>query len=96
MKKFLFFLSAIIMAMSLSAAPVDQFTAAKKAQSFLTNELYAGKMMSPAAVTPVLLKAEMGISKLNQPVYYIYNTATTFIVVAGDDRAVDILMVGER
>ena len=96
MKKFLFFLSAIIMAMSLSAAPVDQFTAAKKAQSFLTNELYAGKMMSPAAVTPVLLKAEMGISKLNQPVYYIYNTATTFIVVAGDDRAVDILMVGDR
>ena len=96
MKKFLFFLSAIIMAMSLSAAPVDQFTAARKAQSFLTNELYAGKIMSPAAVTPVLLKAEMGISKLNQPVYYIYNTATTFIVVAGDDRAVDILMVGDR
>ncbi|MBR5673495.1 MAG: C10 family peptidase [Muribaculaceae bacterium] len=84
------------MAMSLSAAPVDQFTAARKAQSFLTNELYAGKIMSPAAVTPVLLKAEMGISKLNQPVYYIYNTATTFIVVAGDDRAVDILMVGDR
>ena len=53
-------------------------------------------MMSPAALTPVLLKAEMGSSKLNQPVYYIYNTATTFIVVAGDDRAVDILMVGDR
>ncbi len=96
MKKFLFFLSAAMMAMSLTAAPVDQFTAARKAQSFLTNELYAGKIMSPAATNPVLLKAEMGSSKLNQPVYYIYNTATTFIVVAGDDRAEEILMVGDR
>ena len=96
MKKILFFLTAAIIAMSLSAAPVDQVTAARKAQSFLTNELYAGKFMSQAALTPVLLKAEMGNSKINQPVYYIYNTATTFIVVAGDDRAEDILMVGDR
>ena len=96
MKKILFFLTAAIMTMSLSAAPVDQYSAARKAQSFLTNELYAGKIMSPAALTPVLLKAEMGNSKINQPVYYIYNTATTFIVVAGDDRAEDILMVGDR
>jgi hypothetical protein len=96
MKKIMFFLTAAILAMSLSAAPVDQITAQKKAQSFLTNELYAGKFMSQAALTPVLLKAEMGNSKINQPVYYIYNTATTFIVVAGDDRAEDILMVGDR
>ena len=96
MKKILFFLSAMIMAMSLSAAPVDQVTAERKAKSFLTNELYAGRFMSPAAVTPVLLKAEMGNSKINQPVYYIYNTSTTFIVVAGDDRAEEILMVGDR
>ena len=89
MKKIMFFLTAAILAMSLSAAPVDQITAQKKAQSFLTNELYAGKFMSQAALTPVLLKAEMGNSKINQPVYYIYNTATTFIVVAGDDRAED-------
>jgi len=96
MKKVLFFLTAAIMAMSLSAAPVDQVTATKKAQSFLTNEFYAGKFMSPGALQPVLLKAEMGKAKLNQPVYYIFNTATTFIVVAGDDRAEEILMVGDR
>ena len=42
MKKFLFLLTAAIMAMSLTAAPVDQATAFRKAQSFLTNELYAG------------------------------------------------------
>jgi hypothetical protein len=96
MKKLLFFLTAAIMAMSVSAAPVDQATAKMKAQSFLKNELYAGKLMSSAALQPVLLKAEMGSAKINQPVYYIYNTSTTFIVVAGDDRAEEILMVGDQ
>jgi hypothetical protein len=96
MKKILFFLTAAIMAMTLTAAPVDQATAMKKAQSFLANELYAGKIMAPAALHPVLLKAEMGNVKVNEPVYYIYNTSTTFIVVAGDDRADEILMVGDR
>ncbi|MBQ9577033.1 MAG: C10 family peptidase [Muribaculaceae bacterium] len=96
MKKILFFLTAAMMAMSLLAAPVDQATAMRKAQSFLTNQLYAGKMMSPAALNPVLIKAEFGNVKYSEPVYYIYNTATTFIVVAGDDRAEEILMVGDR
>ena len=96
MKKILFLMSAALVAMSLCAAPVDQVTALQKAKSYLTNELYAGKLMSPAALNPVLLKAEMGNVKLNQPVYYIYNTSTTFLVVAGDDRAEEILMVGDR
>ena len=96
MKKLLFFLTATMMAMSLLAEPVDQFTAMKKAQNFLANELYAGKVMAPSALQPVLLKAEMGSAKVNAPVYYIYNTSTTFIVVAGDDRADEILMVGDR
>ena len=96
MKKFLLFMTAAITAMSLWAAPVDQVMATKRAKNFLANELYAGKMMAPAALNPVLLKAEMGNGKVNQPVYYIYNTSTTFLVVAGDDRAVDILMVGDR
>ena len=92
MKKLLFFLTAAMFAMSLSAAPVDQAAAMKKAQSFLVNELYAGQIMSPAATQPMLLKAEMGDVKLHGPVYYIFNTATTFVVVAGDDRAEEILI----
>ena len=95
MKKFLLLLTAIMLAMSLSAAPVNQATAQKKAKSFLT-DFYAGKLMAPAALNPVLLKAEMGSAKISQPVFYIYNTSTTFIVVAGDDRAEEILMVGDR
>jgi len=96
MKKLLFFLTAAMIAMSLSAAPVDEVAAMKKAQKFLINELYAGQIMSPAATQPLLLKAEMGDVKLHGPVYYIFNTATTFVVVAGDDRAEEILMVGDR
>ncbi len=96
MKKFLFILSAAMVAASMLAAPVDQFTAMQKAQRFLANELYAGKVMSSAALQPVLLKAEMSNVKLNEPVYYIFNTSTTFLVVAGDDRAEEILMIGDR
>ena len=96
MKKFFLLMTAALMAMSVSAAPVDQATALQKAKSFLSNQLYAGKLMAPAALNPVLLKAEVGNAKLGQPVFYIYNTSSTFIVVAGDDRAEEILMVGDR
>ena len=95
MKKILFLMIAAMAAMSLTAAPVDQATAAKKAKSYLS-KMYEGKVMAPAALNPVLLKAEMGNAKISEPVYYIYNTSTTFLVVAGDDRAEEILMVGDR
>ena len=96
MKRIMLFVTATILAMSLSAAPVDLTTAQQKAKSYLSNQLYAGKIMSSAALNPVLLKAEPGDAKVNQPVYYIFNTSTTFLVVAGDDRAEEILMVGDR
>ncbi|MBQ6166909.1 MAG: C10 family peptidase [Muribaculaceae bacterium] len=96
MKKLLFLLTAAIAAMSLCAAPVDQAAAAKVAKKYLAETMYAGKIMAPAALNPILLKAEAGDSKLNNPVYYIFNTSTTFLVVSGDDRAEDILMVGDE
>ena len=95
MKKCLFLLAATIVALSTFAAPVDQAAAARVAKNYLTNEMYAGKLMAPAALNPVLIKTEIGNTKLNKPVYYIFNTSTTFLVVAGDDRAENILMVGD-
>jgi hypothetical protein len=56
MKKLLFFLTAIMLALSSTAAPVDQATALRKAQNFLSNQLYAGRFMSPGAINPVLVK----------------------------------------
>ena len=96
MKKFLFLLAATLMAVSVYAAPVDQATAQRTAKSYLVNDMYAGKFMAPDAVNPVLLKTEMiGGLYSKQPAYYIYNTSTTFLVVAGEDRAEQILMVGD-
>lgn len=97
MKKVLLFLAVAIAALSLQAAPVDKAAAERMAKNYLANELYAGKMMAPAALNPVLMKTEYGSDKtLNLPVYYIYNTSTTFLVVSGDDRAEQILMVGDK
>ena len=87
---------AAFAAMQLTSAPVDQSMAMRTAKNYLTNDLYAGQLMASAALNPVLIKAEMGNTKLAQPVYYIYNTSTTFLVVAGDDRARQILMVGDQ
>jgi len=94
MKKFLFLLTIAFAAMSMSAAPVDQATAQKKAKDYLA-QAYAGKIMSPNALNPVLVKTEMCNGK-STPAFYIYNTSTTFVVVAADDRAETILMVGDK
>ena len=96
MKRLLFVLTLALAVMSLSAAPVDQAAAQKMAKSYLTNERFAGKMMAPAALNPVLIKTEIGNTKSGLPVYYIFNTSATYVVVAGDDRAQEILMVGDN
>ena len=96
MKKFLFLLTTVMVALSVWAAPVDQNAASKVAKNYLTQEMYAGRIMAPAAVNPVLLKTGYAENaKVQKPVYYIFNTSTTYLVVAGDDRAEEILMVGD-
>ena len=96
MKKLFLLMAVAITALSLSAAPVDQAAATKVAKKYLAEEMYAGKIMASSALTPVLLKTEYAEKNTNLPVYYIYNTSTTFLVIAGDDRAETILMVGDH
>ena len=96
MKKLLFLLTIAFTAMSMSAAPVDQVNAQKIAKAYLTNQVYAGKIMAPNALDLQLIKTEMCTGKVNQPAYYIYNTNETFIVVAADDRAESVLAIGDR
>ena len=95
MKKLVLFMATVMAAMTLCANPVDMATAQRKAKSYLANQVYAGKVMAPAALNPVLIKAEPSSVKAAEPVYYIFNTATTFVVVSGDDRAEEVLMVGD-
>ena len=94
-KKALLSLVALAAALQVWAAPVDVSTAKTKAEQYLTNKVYAGKYMAPGANQATLLKTEMG-NKAQTPVYYIFNTATTFVIVSGDDRAEEILAYGDR
>ena len=94
-KKALLSLVALAAALQVSAAPVDVSTAKTKAEQYLTNKVYAGKIMAPQATQATLLKTEMG-DKAQTPVYYIFNTATTFVIVSGDDRAEEILAYGDK
>ena len=95
LKKSLLTLLALLAALQMPAAPVDVSAAKSKAKQYLASQVYAGKLMAPAAIEPVLIKTEMG-ENATTPVYYIFNTATTFVIVAGDDRAEEILAVGDN
>ena len=94
-KHLLLSLAVAMMGLSLSAAPVDLAHAKATAKQFL-NRAHAGKMMAPAASEPVLLKQVMGDINKNTPVFYIFNTSSTFVIVSGDDRAEEILAVGDN
>ena len=82
-------------AMQLMAMPVDVSTAKNKAEQYLVQKVYAGKIMVPGATVATLIKTEMG-DKAQAPVYYIFNTATSFVIVSGDDRAEEILAYGDK
>ena len=95
MRKFLPLLAALAVVFQLTAAPVDVSTAKTKAQQYLAQKVYAGKYMAPGATDAKLIKTEMG-EKAQTPVYYIFNTETTFVIVSGDDRAEEVLAYGDR
>ena len=95
MKKLLSFLAVAMVAVQLMAVPVDVSTAKAKAEQYLANKVYNGKYMAPGATNATLIKAEMG-DNAKTPVYYIFNTATTFVIVSGDDRAEEILAIGDK
>lgn len=86
-------LALVLMALQSWASPVDESRARLIAQSFLTS---GSPTLNASGSGLRLIHVEMGSSKSHQPVYYIYNTSSTFLVVAGDDRAEEILMVGDR
>lgn len=96
MKKTLLMLAVVMTALQLSAAQVDLATAQSKAKQFLLTHAHAGKLMAPGAINPSLVLLEKGKTNADAAVYYIFNTATNFVIVAGDDRAEEILAVGDR
>ncbi|MBO7609660.1 MAG: C10 family peptidase [Muribaculaceae bacterium] len=96
MKKKLLLIAMVMFSLHLSAALVDVSTAQMKAQQYLKSTVYAGKYMAPTATQPTLIMTEMGDVNKNTPVFYIFNTSTTFVIVSGDDRAEEILAYGDK
>lgn len=94
-KKILFFLAIVVVAFSMSAAPVDQATAAKWAGEFLSYGHKTGKLMIPNGSKLELKKAEPSRVTGAGAVYYIYTTDNSYVVVTGDDRAEQILAYGD-
>ena len=82
-----------VVAMAMSAAPVDQRMAQKKAQNYLVKSLFTN--MAPGTLNPSLKLAEASRVKGAGPVYYIFTTSNSYAVVAGDDRAEEILAYGD-
>lgn len=95
MKKLLFLVTLMVAAMQVTAANVDLPMARAMAQRFMQSQ--AGKRFNGTPVTDVkLLHAEPSSTRADLPVYYIFNSDRGFIIVAGDDRAQEILAYGDR
>ncbi len=96
MKKLLFFSMALVVACATAmAAPVDVTTAKQKAIEHLQKQVSEGTLKAVGAIDATLIKTEMG-EKSEAPVYYIFNTETCYIIVSADDRAEEILAVGDE
>ena len=95
MKKLLFIVTLLVATMQVSAANVDLPMARAMAQRFMQSK--AGNRFNSVAVNDVkLLHAEPSSTRADLAVYYIFNSDRGFIIVAGDDRAQQILAYGDR
>lgn len=84
---------ALLAVMQLMAADIDVQSAQTKAQRFLTSR--AGRVDFTSAPTVKWVHQEMNTSDASRAAYYIVNTDHGFVVVAGDDRAQEILAYGD-
>ena len=96
MKKTILTLVFGLVSMALLAGPVDLTAARNAAQSFLNNSSSSARFrMNPSGADLTLLHSEMSTINAQQPVYYIFTTSDSYVIVSGDDRAVDILAYGD-
>ena len=83
----LFLLSALLVATWTRAAHVNETAARATAGRFLSGLAADGRLRAPAQGGLQLAHAEVSTTAGAVPVYYIFNAADAFVVVAGDDRA---------
>ena len=93
MKKILLLAALVVASLQLTAANVDLATAQQSAQRFLMSQTAKGRFMTSAPT--VKWTHEVKTSTATQAAYYIVNTDCGYVIVAGDDRAREILAYGE-
>lgn len=96
MKKVLLLLAVAITALQASAADVTSSQAQAVANSFLKKQVAAGRLKASAATRLQLVKSEASVARPTAVDYYIFNSAASYVVVAGDDLAPAVLMYGEE
>jgi hypothetical protein len=95
MKKFFSLVALLLVVSPLTwAANVDAPVARITAEQFLSQQAGNIKFALPSSELK-LAHAELNSGMVSTPVYYIFNSDNAFVIVAGDDRAQEILAYGE-
>lgn len=94
MKKILFLVAIVMAAAQAFAGPVDLAQAQAKAMHFLQSS-NVNRLNGASVGNLKLLYAETGETRSATPAYYIFNADNSFVIVAGDDRAEEILAYGD-
>jgi hypothetical protein len=94
MKKVLLLAALVFASLQLTAANVDLATAQQSAQRFLASQTVNGRFMASAPAIKWTQEVKTS-SNAAQAAYYIVNTDRGYVIVAGDDRAREILAYGE-
>lgn len=95
MRRVLLFAAVLLAAIQLSAGPVDLRAAQHKAQAFVQQKNYGGRLNAPLRGELRLAHAEMNSKMFDRAVYYIFNSDNGYVIVSGDDRAEEILGYGD-
>lgn len=96
MKKILFITALMLVAMQAMSANVDMATAQMTAQQFAAQRASMHRIKPQGNNGHVtLVHTESSKKQPNQADYYIFNTDGSFIIVAGDDRADEVLAYGD-
>ena len=79
-----------------AAADVDLSTAQRVARDFIMSNPDGHRIAGQQYGVVSLLYAEPSSTRADKPLYYIFNSDQGFVIVAGDDRAQQILAYGDR
>jgi len=96
MKKLLFIFALLLANLPVGAADVTLPMAQAAAHRFLYSQSSRQGFNAMPVADVKLLHAEASSIGAGKPVYYIFNSSRGFIIVAGDDRAQQILAYGDR